>query len=253
MKTLGAKSGGISDVPSKPTSSGSSSNSGTGSGSSGGAGGGSGKGGGGGENSSAAEPASDKGNMTKKALLVILMLGAVCTIIIAISSVFVANRSTSPEGMAQTLRLSELADKENARKHAEKMEELKLKQARELNKRGALKAQQNTVLTCFSPKPGTTLFWQPLALSPGECVQLEPPQNGGVYFWATFKSVPISVSGVSEIRAARDTGNTHPNGSRDIEPTESCAGESCAKFLSEHIGVSLFIRQAPNQSLHINL
>lgn len=193
---------------------------------------------------------SGGGSGLPKTPLLMRYIGAITGVVLALGAVWWYTHDTPPNRAAGEIAFMQKGIEEEKTK--QKREETK--QARELTKREALKAQQNiTVATCASPVAGTTLFWQPLSLSAGDCVQLSPPQNGGMYFWAVFNSMPISMSGISEIKAARDTGNIHPNGSRDIEPMESCAAESCTKFLSEHLGMSLFIRQARNQSLHINL
>lgn len=191
--------------PSPPASSGNSGTVGSNSGSSGGTGGGGGKSGGGGESPSSTGPGSGEGSMTKKALLVILMLGAVCTVIIALSSVFIANRSTSPEGMAQTLQLSNLADKEDARKHAQKMKELDIKQAR-LQGRNSSSASASTTpaASCQTVSTsGAKRRADAVTLSYGQCVEFAASATDK-WFWVILSSVPTSIEGQASFGHLRD-------------------------------------------------
>lgn len=117
----------------------------------------------------------------------------------------------------------------------------------------AVVVQQHQVpSSCSAPGPGQTKFWEPLRLGKGVCVELDVPTQGGMYFWAVFDSVPTSMVGVSEVKAARDTGKLLPNGARDIEPTDACSGD-CLSFVSQHLGQPVFVRQSLDKRLKINL
>ncbi len=192
--------------PSPPSTPSPSGNSGAGdgnSGSSGGTGGG-GKSGGGGNHSSP-KPTPHEGSATKKALLVVLILGAVCTSIIALSSVFIATRSTSPEGMAQTLQLSSLADKEDARKHERKMKELDIKQARLQGR------TSNAISTATIPPAscqtistsGAKKRAEAITLSYGQCVEFVASSTDR-WFWVVLSSTPARIEGKASFGHLRD-------------------------------------------------
>lgn len=166
------------------------------------------------------------------------MLGAVCTVIIALSSVFIANRSTSPEGMAQTLQLSNLADKEDARRHAEKMEELKLKQARlqGRNSNAAPPAAQSTA-SCPIVSVSTAKRRADAAyVVPGQCITFAGSSTD-YYFWARFGGPVQKTEGVATFTLMREETEADKNERQKRCMSDNNDEITCNKEMEHRVGV----------------
>jgi hypothetical protein len=191
--------------------------------------------------------------------LIVRILAAAAGVLAAFGSVWWAIHDTPPNRAANEKAFID------SQTEAEKTAQAKwaAKREREITRQKEIEARLSPQVSrpttpvplasssCFFPAPGATLYWKPLRLSAGSCVEL-PPQSS-MYFWAVFDAVPEKMEGVAEIKAVKDIGNKTPEGNPIPEPTgEVCAG-NCNAFLSQNLGKAVFVRQAPGQSLQLKL
>lgn len=103
--------------------------------------------------------------------------------------------------------------------------------------------------TCDLIAGGQTMHQSPKEMVSGSCIQMT---SGRAYLWARFNGVPTRVEGVRNVYTVRVVG-TMQDGSPDLGVAEQASGSAIPDFIRNHQGEPIYIRQAENQQLFINM
>lgn len=157
-------------------------------------------GGGGGKSGSSSSSSDDEKKNMRKFILVAFIVVSCVAVLIPLSAMFTAVKSTSPEGMAQTDRILAYSIREQEMKHEEAMKQLAIKEARLSGNQQKL-PNSVAALPCRDPTEMTSYWSAPVKISAGQCVKMS--SSVMKEFWITLASKPTKVVGKASFAEAK--------------------------------------------------